>query len=527
MRRFAALLLFLTAAEFFAADPASLQISLEDATRRALAKNQDIAIERESLVQAEEAVRGSRGAYDPLLGLDAGYRQRTDPVNSQFSGAPPGELGPETKSFSFSASLSQLLPTGGSVSVFSMVGRDSTNNQFTILSPAWGSSLGISLRQPLLQNRSIDPARRAIRIAAVNRDSEAARLRRTVTDTVAAVESTYWQLVAQRRNIEVFSSSVELARQQLSETRIRVDAGVLAKTDLAQPTAELERRRGNLVEARELASRAGNALRLLMYADPSDPDWEREIAPTDEPSTPQIAVDLPGAIAGALKNRPEVSETASIVTRSEIEVEARQSGVLPKLDFVASYSRRGLGGSLNPDAIGIDGSPVVVLPEPLRPLSGGLGRSLGTIGENRFPDASVGLSFTLPILNRTAKASLASANSQRRQARLSAAQIEQRIAAEVRNAAFALETARQRLEAARAGRSAAETQLYAEQERFGVGLSTNFFVLTRQNDLTTARVSEISAQTDYRRAATELGRATGTLLAQRQITVSDSEGVSR
>ena len=170
MRRFAALLLFLAAPALFAADPTVLPLSLEDATRRALARNQDIAIERESLVQADEAVRGSKGAYDPLLGLDTGYRQRTDAVNSIFSGAPFPELGPETKTFSLSASLSQLLPTGGSLAVLSTVGRDSTNNQFVNLSPAWGASVGISLRQPLLHNLSIDPARRAIRIAAANRD---------------------------------------------------------------------------------------------------------------------------------------------------------------------------------------------------------------------------------------------------------------------------------------------------------------------------------------------------------------------
>jgi HAE1 family hydrophobic/amphiphilic exporter-1 len=523
MRRFFALLLFLPA-PLFAAEPASLPLSLEEATRRALAKNQDIAIERESLVQADEAVRGSKGAYDPLLGLDTGYRQHTDPVNSQFSGAPLGQLGPEMKSFSLSASLSQLLPTGGSVSVFSTVGRDTTNNQFTILSPAWGSSLGISLRQPLLQNFSIDSARHAIRLAIVNRDGEVARLKRAVTDTVAAVESTYWQLIAARRSVEVLVSSVELARQQLSETQIRVDAGVLAKTDIAQPSAELERRRGNLVEARELFSRIANALRLLMYTDPSDPDWERDITPADEPTTPPINVDVQGAIATALKNRPEVFETAAVVARSGIEIEARESDVLPRLDLVASYARRGLGGSLNPDAISFTPGVPVIVPDA---LNGGLGRSLGTIGEGRFPDASVGLSLTFPILNRTARANLAVAKSQQRQARLSAAQIEQHIVAQVRDAAFALETARQRLEAARAGRAAAETQLYAEQERFGVGLSTNFFVLTRQNELTNARVAEISAQTDYRRAATELARATGTLLQQREITLSDSGGSPR
>jgi outer membrane protein TolC len=63
----------------------------------------------------------------------------------------------------------------------------------------------------------------------------------------------------------------------------------------------------------------------------------------------------------------------------------------------------------------------------------------------------------------------------------------------------------------------------AEQERFAVGLSTNFLVLTRQNDLTAARVTETSALTDYRRASTELERATGVLLESRGIEIREAE----
>ena len=85
------------------------------------------------------------------------------------------------------------------------------------------------------------------------------------------------------------------------------------------------------------------------------------------------------------------------------------------------------------------------------------------------------------------------------------------------DAGAALDTAGQRIEAARAAREAAEVQLSAEQDRFAAGLSTNFLVLTRQNDLSSARLDEISASTDYRMARTEMARATGSLLEDRGI----------
>jgi outer membrane protein TolC len=63
-------------------------------------------------------------------------------------------------------------------------------------------------------------------------------------------------------------------------------------------------------------------------------------------------------------------------------------------------------------------------------------------------------------------------------------------------------------------------QLGAELDRYGVGLSTNFLVLTRQNDLAGARLDEIRARTDYRAARAELARATGRLLGERGIEVA-------
>mgnify|MGYP001768327053 FL=1 len=76
---------------------------------------------------------------------------------------------------------------------------------------------------------------------------------------------------------------------------------------------------------------------------------------------------------------------------------------------------------------------------------------------------------------------------------------------------------------ARAGRAAAETQLRAEEERFDAGLSTSFFVLTRQNDLTQARLAETAALADLRKAGVEWSRAAGTLLGERRIETENDE----
>jgi len=511
----ALILLFATATAAASGQAATLPLTLEEATRRALERNTTLAVERENVEQAGFAILGARGAYDVLWNADLGWRQHTDPINSAFSGAPRGGLAPEDESVTGSTSFSRLLPAGGTVSLFGGWDRSTTDSVFTILSPAYSTDVGIAFRQPLLRNLAIDPAREAIRVAAADRSASEARLTRVVSDTVSQVDAAYWSLVAARRDVASIESAVALAEKQLSETKSRVEAGTLGETEVAQPTAERERRKGDLALARQRVAEAENTLKLLVLGDPRDPSWPAEIVPADDPELTTSRPDVEKALETAFARRSEIAEAKARWARFEVGVEARRSDLKPRLDLVAAYERRGLAGRRNPNATGFAGQPVVVPPA----LEGEWGRSYGTIGDDEFPDASIGVSFSLPIGNRSARANLAIAKSALSQAALAVSGEEQQVQAEVRNAAFALESARQRIEAARAGRVAAETQLYAEQERFAVGMSTNFLVLTRQNDLTNARVTESSALTDYRKAATEFARATGVLLEERRIGV--------
>jgi len=496
----------------------TLPLTLEEATRRTLERNTTLAVERENVQQAGFAVLGARGAYDVVWNADLGWHRHTDPVNSAFSGAPAGELAPEIESVDASTSFSRLLPTGGTVSLFGGADRSTTDGAFTILSPAYSTDVGVAVRQPLLRNLAIDPAREAIRVAAADRSASEARLTRVVSDTIRQVDSAYWSLVAARRDVASIESAVALAEKQLSETKSRVEAGTLGETEVAQPTAERERRKGDLALARQRVAESENTLKLLVLGDPRDHSWSAEIVPADDPETTTSRPDVEKALQTAFARRPEIAEAKARSARFEVQVEGRRSDLKPRLDLVGAYERRGLAGRTNPVTTGFAGQPVVVPPA----LEGTWGRSYGTIADNEFPDASVGVSFSFPIGNRTARANLAVAKSALSQATLAVSGEEQQVQAEVRNAAFALDSARQRIDAARASRVAAETQLYAEQERFAVGISTNFLVLTRQNDLTNARVTETSALTDYRKAATEFARATGVLLEQRRIEVGDS-----
>jgi len=489
-------------------------LTLAEAITLALAKNERLLIEREDLGAATAAVSGARGAYDPRLLLDGTWATAKEPVNSEFSGAPAGELAAEVRSSEAGVALHQLLPTGGALTLYGRGARETTDGVLARLSPAYTTRIGATLRQPLLRRRSMDPERLAVRRSEAGRRFAAASLRRAVVETVAAAEQAYWGLSASRLAVHVREEAVRLAEDQLGETRTRVESGAAPETDLAEPRAELERRRGELFAARETLARSENDLKLLIFSDRDQEPWLARLVPVDSVTIDVAPVDVPASLERALDSRPELEEGLALVDRRRAESAFARDGVWPALDALASYDRFGLTGSANPAAPG----------EPLPPaLGGGLGRSLDMLGDGDLHAARVGLALELPVLNRTARAEAAIARSGERQAEIALERVRKGIRAEVLDAAAGLITAGQRIEAARSGHAAAVIQLAAEREKFGIGLSTNFLVLTRQNDLSRARLDEISALTDYRAARTELARATGTLLEERGIEVEESK----
>jgi outer membrane protein TolC len=489
-------------------------LTLSEAIMHALEKNEDLVIEHESVNAAEAEVKAASGVYDPVLGVDGIWSKQKPPINSAFVGAPEGELAPETESTEVGVGIRQYLPTGGEVALRGGGSRGITDDSFTLLSPAYGTNAGVQLRQPLLRDRAIDPERLGIKVAKAGRQGAEASLRRTVSETVASVERAYWLLTAVRLGVSVREEAVQLATEQLGETQIRVESGVAPQTEIAQPRAELERRRGELFEARELLVRAEDQLKQLILADTDDQLWSSPLVPVDSVGANPQPVDVPSAIERAFANRPELAEDAAVIERRKAEAAFARSGVWPALDLIASYDRFGLSGRQNPNG------PQDPIPSQ---MEGDLGDSFGTLGDGDFHSARVGLALELPIRNRTAKGRAAAAKSFQKQAEAELTRTRKTIRAEVIDAAARLETAGQRIDAARSGREAAEIQLAAERDRYATGLSTNFLVLTRQNDLSAARLDEIEAITDYRTARTEMARASGMLIEERGIQVSTEE----
>jgi outer membrane protein TolC len=140
-------------------------------------------------------------------------------------------------------------------------------------------------------------------------------------------------------------------------------------------------------------------------------------------------------------------------------------------------------------------------------IPGGYSDALAFIRDRSFPVWNVSMTLSYPIMGNQAEAQYARARVQRQQAQTRLRALEVQIAAEVANAAFTVQANVRRVEAASAARELAQKRLDAEQSRFEVGLTTNYFVVQAQRDLRDAENTELRALADYRKSLVNYERA--------------------
>jgi HAE1 family hydrophobic/amphiphilic exporter-1 len=207
--------------------------------------------------------------------------------------------------------------------------------------------------------------------------------------------------------------------------------------------------------------------------------------------------------------------------QKQIDIDFYKNQTKPQLDLVAIYGNTGLSGTAS-SALDLNGNPIGQnVGERFR---GGYFTSLRNLFGQDFRTYQVGVRLSFPWRNRTAEGNLGRSLAELRQLDARQRQLIQNVQVDVRNALQAVEAARQRFEAARAGKLAAEAQLNGEQERFRAGLSTNFLVLQYQTDLAVAQGNEVRALTDYNKALADLQRVTGMTLVSNNVQVTSAIG---
>jgi HAE1 family hydrophobic/amphiphilic exporter-1 len=476
-----------------------LALTRKEAIVRAITQSPDLASARVETEVAFAGIDRARGEFEPYGFLGANYAKNRDPTFSReiapgvtFSGLPAGtQVNPsDVLSWNGGARVKTELGTG--IELRYELSKRTTDNVFA-LDPTITPAFVAEVSQPLLKGFGLDINRAFITVARLGHEASVEGYQDAALSVALGVEDAYWLFAAALENQKVAEQTLVTAKELLKNVRERRDAGTVADIEVFSAEAGVASREEQLIRAKNTVMNAQDQLLRLILPPQALVEWDVTVVPLDQPRLDESITDIVQLIETAFERRPDLHAAALQTDIETVQIERARNDALPTLNLVGSWAQLGLGDGHHDSH------------EEL--LSG------------RFYDWSIGLSFEYPLFNIGPSAAAREAEARRRRALRRRDVLEQDIVLEVRTAAREIETNRERIRAAGYSVELARKQLKAAQDRLDNGLATSFDVLQKEEDLTSARVVEISARIDYVRARARLARATGVLLEQYDIEV--------
>jgi outer membrane protein TolC len=469
------------------------------------------------LVQSTLGVGTAVQSYDPAITGNLGIEHMTTPLsNLQIYGVPSLHQNNGVANLSYQ----QAFPTGTSVTFESDNGRQSTNSIYSSITPQLQAYYRVTVQQQLLAGFGFGPNLRFLRIAKNNKKISDIAFKDQVIATVTQIANIYWDLVSAYEQERVTEQSYSFAGQSLANAQKQLQLEAIPAMDVMRAEAEVSRRDQDLLIAKTNLQLQESLMKNAITKNLDDPVLESmPVIPTDrsEPSDTLAAKSVQDLIADAQRQRPELTESDIDLQNRQISRQAAKNALLPTLTAVGFYGGTGLAGQLNP----------YYYAENMSVLPTGYGGAFQSAFNNSSPDYFVGLNLNIPLRNRVAKADQYRSELEYRQAELRLQQLKKQIRIEVRNAQYALEQSRARVQAARKGRDLAQKTFTIMQKEQELGAGSSFQTLTAQRDLAVAELDLVNANTAYQKSKVELQRATGTTLTDNGIQVQDAvDGVA-
>lgn len=459
-------------------------ITLDDAIRLALQKNQALKVSAYTPEIARANVLAEYGRFDPAITFRRSYSEGETPVTAT----------PLVRSLAqtddYSLSLGGFTPWGASYSLTATADNQrGTFNRFTDNYVTFG---GISVTQPLLRGFGFGANLAGLRIAKADRNIADWQHRQTVINTVAGVIFAYNNLTQARENLRIAQDARELAMDTLRKNEARNRVGAISDADVIQARSTAASRDDSILLAAQSARDRENELRLLIGERTfmlTGPELEIEPLPPVVPMTVDAAADL----KKAFELRPDYQAARLGITRRRANGAFAQNQLLPRVDFVGSYGYSGMDRDF--------------------------GAARRQVRDQDVRAYSAGIVVSLPLTFAEGRGRARAARLAVRQSEEDLVRLESDIAVDVTAAAGQIETTRQRVATNRRAVDLARQSLEAEEKKITAGTGSTFLVLQAQGNLVQVERTYVAAVADERRAHAAYERELGTTLLNRSIKV--------
>jgi outer membrane protein TolC len=485
-----------------------VSLTLEDSIVQALKNNLNVAVEVLTPELASASVSRARQFFMPTFQVDLTGNRMEQLSTWSLQGS--GNY--ITKTTGSTASVAQQIPFGGSFTASLSYDYQKNNQLFQSYNPSFTSRLNFALTQPLLRNFGWSISRREIIVALNSLDVSRSQFKTVLINMVYSVEAAYWNLVYSVENLKTLQQALQSGRDLLAKTKKEVEVGLKAPIEVLNAEATVARREADILQAEAMVKRSQDQLKTLLNQGGDPSAKGQNLRPADTASFKPFAISLDEAFEKAMARRPDIEVAKSTIETKRINFRYAKNQLLPQLDLQLVKASPGISGQqyiydpanpFLPPTVGDPGSAAQAFKDTFRFL---------------YNNWTAGVTLTIPFGDVVGRASYTYAKLDLEQTQARLKNQEQQIYLEVSDAVLTLETAAKSVNAYRIARELAEKQLEAEMKKLAVGMSTNYFVLTYQDALASARSLELRALVDYNVAVANIAKVTGSTLETRNIT---------
>jgi outer membrane protein TolC len=496
----AALLGPLVAVESVAQPPAPGALTRHEVLERLVASNPLVRDALAAVRDARLSVLALDGRWDWLASGTLGYdRNEVYP-----GGSGNGDLNIDATT-TWSASFARQLRWGTQLGVSFAQGRrtqqvpcsEEVGDDFLLpcivygyetgpidFGPWYTSSLAFTLRQPLLRNRGEQTALWLEEQAAQEVVARQVAVRRGAVEAALEALVAYADVARAQAEIEAARRAEERARRLIEMGRALVDGHRLAPADLAAFDLRLlASREAGVVASQAMRARV-SALRGLIGLD------EFTSLSVAEPLRPaeDLPTGVPSLCEAAAQSSPELVELSARFRQAELARLAAGEEQLPSLDLRAQFTPTGTSDAFGP--------------------------SLADLGSLEARSYGTGLTFSMPLGNRTAQRRVEQADLSLERLRTQRATIEQNLCREVALYVDALQSLAERRELASLRREQALAGAEARRARFEAGYGTVDEIVTSEEVLDESELSLIRLDAEREQVSWRLKARIGQLLVE-------------
>ncbi|MFK5925609.1 MAG: TolC family protein [Desulfuromusa sp.] len=470
-----------------------------------LESNLGLQIDLIDTAKAAESINIEDSAFDNTLFATTGYWRSSIPYESSFSSASQSD----SDQLSGEVGIRKRFKTGLTTSLSLDSEWVSDNDLSDDLDPRYRTALSLDLSQPLLRDlgTSVNTTRLAISRNQQRQVSLGYLLQ--AQNLILQLEAVARQLAAKTKIIHLRQQALDLAAELFVANQKRFKIGVIPVSEIQEAETALAARQLALSQAiqdRDLLFEDLN--RQLNYRLSTEFSAE-PLVNFDQTFEPIELPDFDQLLESAQQKRLELKINDYVVQNSSLQQNYLQNQLKPQLDLKFQAGINGLSGD--------ERSSVVA-----SRYSGDWLDSIGSMSAADGYHWRVGLEFSMPLDNRSAKSHYRQAKLQLKQDNYRQKDLQAMIKNDLLQQQVNISRTKEQLEITERFEVLAEKSLKQEQRRLQEGLSDTFRMIFFQQKMIEAKIERINAITRYHLALAQLDFAAGRIFERHNIILTNN-----